>query len=495
MVSSDESVKSEQPAPERKSPCVFATTPAETPPLTGFTPSRKRHIGPTLMTAASQRQPNGFALSPLLPTAIILMGAHVWCDRNLNPFETLLRGAIQTFGWRNARACANAPGRLIAKRAKNQCALRDFDCVSAPLTERWKADLPRRTPSGCINSALIEILANHTGYRDVNLARDLSPSMPVGGLVPFANVLTKRPRPASVSFGHYRAAIPGRSAAGIRRMEISDGAPLARQRTDLAIHEVERRRSPTPIRATADALKSMQLNPRFAISEKNGASGRKVRLFGDFNAVGINYFLHHVETAIPDSLYTSLDMAAMNAWAHSGPKLLGCTADSPHAYEHVGIHSSQMEFSTISFANPDGVVSMETMRGQPLGSRIDLPIVRALRLSSSGSCVPCSTPGRRSMSITAIPPNRPPPTIRPCPAPRLSLSCWACWIHPRCVFYRRSFYSAARNCASARTVFRYHYHPPRWPNILQPWGAICPETPCLLPKKRRSGGDWRISSN
>ena len=126
---------------------------AATPPLTEFTPSRKRKIGPPLRAAAAQHQPTGFPRRSLLPAGITLMDAHVWRDRILNPFETWLRNAIQPFGWRIARACVHAPDRLIAKRARNRIDLRDFDLVSPPhrpthhhhpptLTARWKASFP-----------------------------------------------------------------------------------------------------------------------------------------------------------------------------------------------------------------------------------------------------------------------------------------------------------------------------------------------------------------
>ena len=179
--------------------------------------------------------------------------------------------------------------------------------------------LPPRKPPGGLNCALVEILANHTDYPDVNLARDLSSCIPVVGLVPVANVSTERPRPAVASFGHWMAGIPERNASVLRRLERADGAPFARQFWDLAIREVERGRVSTPIRATSYALKSDQITPRFAISEKNVASARKVRLIDSFKASGINDSIHLAETDVPDSLYTALSMAAIHAWVRHGP--------------------------------------------------------------------------------------------------------------------------------------------------------------------------------
>ena len=117
-------------------------------------------------------------------------------------------------------------------------------------------------------------------------------------------------------------------------------------------------------------LRTTPLTPRSEKSEEHGAIGPKIRLIGDFRAIGINDLLELVDTYIPDGIDARLAMAAL--YANANPRaeieIRAFSVDSENAYNQVPLQASMAEFANIALRAPGGAIAFSELRTQPFGS-------------------------------------------------------------------------------------------------------------------------------
>ena len=138
----------------------------------------------------------------------------------------------------------------------------------------WIAGFRKQFPRFYFRSA-------HFGYVDTGFAHDLAYGMPIAGEVRATGALRPRIRPAALSVQQWRATLPERSRAIIKRAPESVGKPTTSQRRPKTSGEVAKECVTTPFPVTSAMSSSVALTPRCAHEAPHGGRAKKVRLIDD----------------------------------------------------------------------------------------------------------------------------------------------------------------------------------------------------------------------
>ena len=354
-------------------PCVAESEGPPTLPLTGpslkeLIPSRGREITPILYMAASGTQPGGEALPSLLPSPILTMEDHVNFATILNPVSDLMGAAIPQSSWKVGKDICQNPKAVIEGRLSGLKFLSEISEKLSGQNAKWISRLPEGSPAGAINFALIHFLCKHLNYPDTSLPADLTSGMPVVGQVPVSGVFHKRARPANVTLPDWRVGLRERNLCMVERARKSAGSEEARLCWEKTLKEVNRGWVTKPVPVTDQLINTTPLSHRFAIVEEHEGPVAKIRVVDDFKASKVNDLLSMEDTSVPENLDVFFGMASMFAQLGCARPLKACVMDFAHAYKHVGILPSQVEFATIVLADYSGTPMVASLRTQPFGS-------------------------------------------------------------------------------------------------------------------------------
>lgn len=126
-------------------------------------------------------------------------------------------------------------------------------------------------------------------YPDSKFDWEFSKDLPPVGEIVDCNVLTAKPRDASLSFDQWRVGIPAHNRKITQQLRKAAWTELALNCWDKALEEAEKGWAATPHPVTEDIIRTGSLPQRFAIREHHGnAKKQKIRLLGDFKRSGAN---------------------------------------------------------------------------------------------------------------------------------------------------------------------------------------------------------------
>ena len=217
-------------------------------------------------------------------------------------------------------------------------------------------------------ATLFHFATSCLGCDDSSLVNDLSHGMRIEGVIPIANVLVDRVRPARTSHSERTRSIPARNKANAERPHRPQGSRVALECWQRTLEDVERGWASTTGPATVLDMASCSLTSRFAKEETHGANQPKIRLDDDFRAIGVSNLVAPTDTDAPDTLDGALSIAPLFEKPTPGIELNVFSVDFRHACKNISIAADQRDYDTILLEPPSGPIVKASLYSQPFGS-------------------------------------------------------------------------------------------------------------------------------
>ena len=175
-----------------------------------FIPSRKRELKEMQERAACFDQPTGHALPTLLPSKAT-MHSHLDAALSINP-QAFYLGRLITPQIRNiTQQLKEEPETAIRQRPE---ALRHLEMLSTNLDQirgKWRANLPKDSPSNDVNFPLLRLILNSLDYDDKSLTVDISRGLPIAVVIPRTNALKQKFTPRTISIEKWMSNVESRN--------------------------------------------------------------------------------------------------------------------------------------------------------------------------------------------------------------------------------------------------------------------------------------------
>ena len=146
-----------------------------------------------------------------------------------DPFAFNLKKEVRPDDFRNINWILRGPDEVREYRENALVQIKEINNKLTPLVSKWAPTLPPNSPASGVNFPLIYFLTIATAYPGNKFAYEFPKCPPLVGDIKECNVLTAKPRGASLSLDRWRRGFPARNRKVIEQLKRSARAEIALQ--------------------------------------------------------------------------------------------------------------------------------------------------------------------------------------------------------------------------------------------------------------------------